>query len=144
MVAAGAALVARIATLSPGALSPMALAPLAAAPALGGCGGCPWISNSEVTVTPAAACLVIEAAGSGDDCVDPNLHGTNTCDDTLTISAAQLGPEATEDVVIAAGDTFDFEIAFERGEDRGEQYDWSVAAMLGDQPITISFITYAP
>jgi len=116
-------------------------AALATSVLLAGCGGCPWITLSNLQVTPAMSCLALQLADSSGTapstgCVDPVVFGHNSCADALVVPAHDnvtgmaLTFQPGEDILI--------EVPNERAvRDHGD--DFTVAAMLGSSSVTITF-----
>lgn len=131
-------------------LGGLAVAALAAAPLLvTGCGGCPWIRSSEITLEPATPCLEIEASDgdsstpSGDGgCVNPILFGKNSCAEPVTFLAASTGTE--DDIVVEPGAKFELAVSLDKSTEADDTYTFEVDALVGDAPLKLTFRTFTP
>jgi len=120
---------------------------LSAALLLSACGGCPWTSHSDITVTPEASCLEIAIANSSGDapstgCVDPVIYGTNACTTTLVLPAEYASD--LQAVEVAPGQSFVYEVDLGHCEEVGDRFDAAIPATLDGSEITLSFSLYAP
>jgi len=112
---------------------------------LAACGGCPWTDLSPIQSS--ASCLQLSQSnthgdGSRGGCVDPDIVGTNTCADPLTIDA--MDNDMQVDLTFQPGEAISFEVPLEvatyhPGND-DDRYDFTVSGTLGSQPVTITFV----
>jgi len=112
-----------------------------AVPFTSGCGGCPWTQLSDLVVTPDTPCLDLQLADSSGNapstgCVDPVVYGQNNCTDALVVPAqfTTTGVDQT----FQPGANIVLEVQADSStRDHGDNF--AIAAMLGADPVTISF-----
>jgi hypothetical protein len=101
-----------------------------------GC-GCSWGTATEVTVWPDHECMQVDAYAH---CAWLELHGTNDCEDTLTIRPV----DDVEPVEVPPGESFAIDnivpYADMETDDEHCNTDVVVRADLGDEAVTFSFV----
>lgn len=111
---------------------------------LTGCGGCPWTRSTEVEIEPEISCLTAKIARPDGEykggCVNPQLLLTNNCDETLIIAASE--DEFWEELILEPGEEDSRQIDLASAEMDGDDYIFSIPAILGEEEITLSFRTW--
>lgn len=109
-------------------------------------GGCPWVSLSEVAITPAAssACLTVRASQGSGGCVNPALEIVNSCSEAFFLEDPCLAPDAAAGEKVAPGARASVVVPVSCGKDEGDKFGFALKSHLGSEGTSLAFTAAKP